>query len=104
MSICRRGGVYWYEFTFQGERIQKSTGLRNKTAASRAEAIRKAELAEGRAGIRSRQVTPIFDNFVHDEFLPWAESEHRAHPNTYIRYRVSANALVPFFGKFRLEV
>jgi integrase len=104
MSIFKRGGVYWYEFTFQGERIQKSTGLRNKTAASQAEAIRKAELAEGRAGIRTRKATPLFDNFVCDEFLPWAKSEHREHPSTYIRYGVSAKALIRFFGKFRLEI
>jgi integrase len=103
MSIYRRGGVYWYEFTFQGERIQKSTGLRNKTSALRAEAIRKAELAEGRAGIRARKATSLFDNFVHDEFLPWCKSEHQAHPNTYIRYEVSAKALLPFFGRHRLE-
>jgi hypothetical protein len=70
----------------------------------RAEAIRKAELAEGRAGIRARKATPIFEKFVNDEFLPWAESEHRAHPNIYIRYRVGAKALIPFFGRYRLEV
>ena len=53
MSVFKRGGVYWYDFWFRGERFQESAGLNNKTAASRAEAIRKAELAEGRAGIRS---------------------------------------------------
>ncbi len=103
MSVFRRGGVYWYDFWFQGERFQESTGLNNKTAASRAEAIRKAEMAEGRAGIRSRKATPIFEKFVNDEFLPWAENEHRAHPATYVRYGVSAKALIPFFGKCRLE-
>lgn len=104
MSVYKRGGVYWYDFWFQGERCQESTGLRNKTAALRAEAIRKAELAEGRAGIRSRRATQIFEKFVHDEFLPWAANEHRAHPRTYARYGVSANALIPFFGRHRLEV
>ncbi len=103
MSVFRRGNVYWYDFRFHSKRCQESTGLRNKTAALRAEAIRKAELAEGRAGIRARKATPFFENFVNDEFLPWAKSEHRAHPSTYVRYSVSAKALVPFFGKFRLE-
>jgi integrase len=103
MSVFRRGGVYWYDFQFQGQRFQQSTGLNNKTAASRAEAIRKAELAEGRAGIRSRRATPIFEKFVNDEFLPWTENEHRAHPSTFVRYCVSAKSLVPFFGKCRLE-
>lgn len=103
MSIYKRGGVYWYDFQFQGQRYQASTGLNNRTAASRAEAIRQAELAEGRAGIRARRATPLFDKFVHDEFLPWAESEHREHPGTHVRYVVSAKALVKFFGKHRLE-
>ena len=50
MSVYKRGGIYWYEFWFQGQRHRESTKLSNKTAALRAEAIRKAELAEGRAG------------------------------------------------------
>ena len=104
MSVYKRGGVYWYDFWFRAERFQATTGLSNRTAASRAEAIRKAELAEGRAGIRVRQATPLFEKFVQDEFLPWAESEHREHPGTYTRYAVSAKALVVFFGKYRLEV
>lgn len=103
MSVFKRGGVYWFEFYFHGQRCRESTGLNNKTAALRAEAIRKAELAEGRAGIRARKATPFFDKFVDDEFLPWAESEHKAHPSTFVRYSVSAKALVPFFGKYRLE-
>ncbi len=45
MSVYKRGNVYWYDFWFQGQRSRQSTGLRNKTAAVRAEAIRKAELA-----------------------------------------------------------
>jgi site-specific recombinase XerD len=60
-------------------------------------------LAEGRAGIRSQKAAPIFEKFVNDGFLPWAENEHRAHPSTYVRYGVSTKALVPFFGRYRLE-
>ncbi len=41
MSVFKRGGVYWYDFRFQGGRFQESTGLRNKTAASHAEASEK---------------------------------------------------------------
>lgn len=103
MSVYKRGDVYWYDFWFRCQRYQDSTGLNNKTAAMRAEAIRKAELAEGRAGIRQRKATPIFEKLMNDEFLPWAENEHRAHASTFIRYSQSAKALVRFFGKFRLE-
>ena len=51
MSVYKRGGVYWYDFWFQGQRHRNSKGLNNKTAALRAEAIRKAESAEGKAAL-----------------------------------------------------
>jgi hypothetical protein len=70
MSVYKRGGVYWYDFWFQGQRYRQSTGLTNKTAAGRAEAIRKAELAEGSAGITCRGPSPTFEDFVTDEYLP----------------------------------
>src|ERR1022692_1211909 len=56
LSIYKRGGVYWFEFRFQGRRYRDTTGLTNKTAATSAEAIRRAELAEGRAGIRRAEL------------------------------------------------
>ncbi len=82
MSVYKRGGVYWYDFWFQGQRYRQSTSLNNKTVALRAEAIRKAELAEGRAGIVKRRACPTFESFVEKEFLPWSANEHRVHPNT----------------------
>ncbi len=103
MSVYKRGGVYWYEFCFRGRRLRQSTGLNNKTAALRAEAIRKAELAEGRAGIARPKTCPIFESFVTDEFLPWSEKQHEAHPKTYKRYKVSAKPLIGFFGKAPLD-
>jgi integrase len=103
MSVYKRGGVYWYDFWFQGQRYRQSTGLNNKTAALRAEAIRKAELAEGRAGIMQRRPCPTFERFVTDEFLAWSEKQHEAHPRTHKRYRVSSKPLIAFFGKLPLD-
>lgn len=103
MSVYRRGKVYWYEFRFRGQRIRESTGFSNRTAAQRAEAIRKAQLAEGRAGIIRRQPCPKFEDFVKDEFLPWSEREHAAHPRTHERYQVSTWPLVGFFGRLPLD-
>ncbi len=103
MSVYKRGGVYWYDFWFQGQRHRQSTGLHNKTAALRAEAIRKAELAEGRAGIVKREPCPIFESFVRNEFLCWSEKQHEAHPRTHKRYRVSAKPLIAFLGKLPLD-
>lgn len=104
MSVYKRGGVYWYDFWFHGQRYQQSTGLNNKTAALRAEAIHKAELAEGRAGIVRRQSAPLFKPFAENEFLPWSEKEHEEHPRTHKRYIVSCKPLTAFLGKFSLDV
>jgi integrase len=103
MSVYKRGGIYWYDFWFRGQRFRESTGIRNKTAAETAEAIRKAELAEGRAGIVNREPCPTFESFMTDEFLPWSKREHQAHPRTHLRYTVSRKPLVGFFGKLPLD-
>jgi integrase len=103
LSIYKRGAVYWYEFEFQGQRIRESAGLSNKTSAERAEAIRKAELAQGRAGIVRRAPCPNFEDFVSNEFLPWSRKQHQAHPRTHQRYRVASKPLIAFFGKLHLD-
>jgi len=103
MSVYKRGGIYWYDFWFRGIRYRESTGLSNKTAATDAEAIRRAELAEGRAGIVRNGPSPKFEDFVTNDFLPWSKKQHEAHPRTHLRYQVSCNRLVKFFGKFTLD-
>lgn len=47
MSLFRRGGVWWYEFYFAGQRIRESTKSTSKTVAREAERNRKRELEEG---------------------------------------------------------
>ncbi len=103
MSVYKRGGIYWYDFWFQGQRHRGSTKLRNKTAADSAEAIRKAQLAEARAGIIRRKPCPAFEDFMNTDFLPWSEKEHQAHPRTHERYAVSAKRLVAFYGSIPLD-
>jgi integrase len=104
MSVYKRGGVYWFKFVFRGQLIRESTGLSNQTSALRAEAIRKAELAEGRAGIVRRKPCSLFEDFVNQEFLPWSQKEHEAHPRTYVRYQTSVRQLIRFFGRLRLDM
>ncbi len=103
MSVYKRGGVYWYDFWFRGQRIRESTGLTNKTAAQQAEAIRKAGVAEGRVGIARREPCPKFEDFVNNDYLPWSERQHAAHPRTHIRYKTSSHPLIKFFGKLPLD-
>ena len=103
MSVYKRGGVYWYDFRFAGVRYRESTKFTNKTAAQRAESIRLAELAEGRAGMARHGRRPKLEAFVMNEFLPWSKKQHEAHPRTHQYYRVSAKPLLAFFGKLPID-
>ncbi len=38
-----------------------------------------------------------------DEFLPWSQTQHAAHPRTHERYKVSARRLGAFFRKLPLD-
>ncbi len=103
MSVYKRGNVYWFDFWFRGQRIRESTGLTNKVAAQQTEAIRKAALAEGRAGIAPPKPVVNFGDFVRNEFLPWAEKQYQSHPRTYQRYRESTKPLLASYDKLRLD-
>jgi integrase len=103
VSAFKRGGVYHFEFLFEGQRHRGSTRLTNRTAVLRVEAMRKAALAEGRAGLVAPRAIPLFNKFVEEKFLPWEEKEHEAHPRTHQRYKVSSKPLIEFFGKMRLD-
>ena len=70
MSVFKRGGIYHSEFVFDGQRHRGSTRLTNRNAAMRVESIRKATLAERRAGLIAPKAIPLFRDFVMNEFLP----------------------------------
>jgi integrase len=102
MAVFRRGKVYWYHFEFQGRRIQESSGFQNKTAALRAEAKRKTDLHERRAGFTKLKQAPKFEEFV-DQFLKWSEQQHR--PKTHELHACNCETLKRFFrGKWMDEI
>jgi len=63
MSLYKRGGVYWYEFRFNGERIQESSHTSNKDAARKIESAHRVRLAKGEAGINERPPAPTLAEF-----------------------------------------
>lgn len=77
MAVYRRGRVWWFGFQYNGRRIQESSGSTNKTVAIRAEAKRRTELLEHRAGFKKVKQAPKFEEHV-DAFLEWSERQHRA--------------------------
>ena len=82
MSVFKRPGNenYEYDFVFRGQRYRKSTGLRNKESAKLVESKLKIELAEGRAGIARQIPSPIFEDFVNNEYLPWSKNSIKRIP------------------------
>src|SRR5216683_2004585 len=60
MGVYKRGGVYWYEFNFDGARIRESARTTSKTIARQAELQRRRELELGINRIPRRERTPLF--------------------------------------------
>lgn len=97
MSIFKRGNVYWYHFLFNGQHIQESTKQGNPRVARQIEAAFRTALAKGEVGITERKKAPGFKAAMRS-FLAWSEQQHKRHPATSRRYRVSSAALLSHFG------
>ena len=94
MALYRRGKIWWYSFEFQGRHIQESSGFTNKTAALRAEAKRRSELLDRRAGFSQKKLAPKFEEHV-DKFLAWSKQQHRA--KTRDLHGINCDTLLRFF-------
>lgn len=81
MTIFRRGTVYWFNFVWEGRKIQKITRQRNPQVARQIEAAYKTALAKGEVGITERKKIPTFKAAIAD-FLKWSEREYAAKPAT----------------------
>ena len=57
MSIFKRGRVYWYHLTFNGQHIQESTKQGNPNVARQIEAAHRTSLAKGEVGIQKRNLS-----------------------------------------------
>ena len=72
MSLYKRGGVWWYHFSFAGRHIQESTKSTRKTIAQTAETNRRLELersfnaVEDRRRERVRSLSEVADQFFED--------------------------------------
>jgi len=104
VAVFRRGRIWWYDFRFKGVRIRESTSAITRAEALQAEAIRRAELAQGKALIQKSEPSPRFADFAYGEFARWCANEHKDHPSTYARYMCSVKALAQFFGNKSLEM
>lgn len=82
MAVYRRGGNWYIDFTFHGQRIREMIGPSRKTAQA-VIAKRKAEIAEGKFLDIRKEPDPIkFYDFA-KEYLQWSKANKK--PSTYNR-------------------
>lgn len=98
MAVFKRGKVWWFKFTFNGEQIRESTKQSNKRIAEQIEAARKTGLAKGEVGIRDRAPVPTLAQFMDREFLPFVRTTKAPKPNT-VRFYENSVANLKAYGK-----
>jgi integrase len=96
MAVYKRGRVWWYKFTFNGEAIRESTKQTNKRTAEQMEAAHKAALAKGEVGIRDRKPVPTLKQFAEGDFLPFVRSTFAAKSKTQSYYEYGVKSLLAY--------
>jgi integrase len=64
MAVFLRGGKWWVQFIWRGQRIRESTKQGNKRIAEQIEAARKTALAKGEVNIQERKRVPTLRQFA----------------------------------------
>jgi integrase len=94
MSVFKRGGVYWYEFQFMGQRVRDSAHTRNKDLACSIERARRKAMEESAGGVKRPK--PLLFKKAGKTWLAgnahWSKSYREI--NT-----LKLSHLAPFFGK-----
>lgn len=93
MAVYKRGGVWWFHFSFRGKRIQESTKQGNKRVAEQIEAARKTQLAKGELGIQDRKPVPTLREFA-PRFEKAIETQCGEKPRTVTFYKAKLKALL----------
>ena len=96
MSLYKRGSIYWYKFTFNGEAIRESTRQKNQVIARNMESAHRTSLAKGEVGIRDKKPALTLAEFAKLQFLLWAEATFAAKPKTWLWYRNGVRRLLEF--------
>jgi integrase len=97
MGIFKRGGKWWYEFSFQGQRIRESAHTASKTLAGNIERVRRRKLEQSAGGVR--QYKPLLLSAAAKAWL--AENAHWSESTREI-YTLKMKHVLPVFGKLLL--
>jgi len=97
MAIYKRGSIYWYKFTFNGEAIRESTRQKNQHTARQMEAAHRTSLAKGEVGIREKKAAPMLKDFCAQRLTPWAKATFESTcPNTWLWFRGGIRRLTTY--------
>ena len=93
MGVYKRGGTYWFKFTFNGETFRESTKTNEQArcGANRG-CAQDAGLAKGDVGIRDRSPVLTFEEFAKADFMPHVASRFADKTGTLAYYRVQVGA------------
>ena len=95
MAIFKRGNVYWFNFWWRGQHIQRSSKQGNPRVARQIEAAHRTELAKGEVGIEQPRSVPTFKVFE-TKFRKEMQNLHEAKPKTIEYYENGLNCLLRF--------
>jgi len=96
MAVYKRGKIWWYKFSWNGESIRESTKQSNKRYSEQMEAAHKTSLAKGEVGLRDRTPVPTLKDFAEHDFEPYIESRFVNKPKTLEYYRTGLKNLNGF--------
>jgi Phage integrase, N-terminal SAM-like domain len=86
---------WWYKFTWNGERVRKSTKQTNKRVAEQMEAAQKTSLAKGEVGIVQRGPAPTLRQFS-ERFMQAISVRCAEKPRTIEFYQEKLNRLLEY--------
>jgi integrase len=95
VSVYRRGEVWWYKFSFNGQLIRESVKSNSKTVAKGAELARRRELEQAYNHIPKRERVPLFSNAAD----VWLAGKTGLAPKSTQRYEQCVPHLKEEFGK-----
>ena len=99
MAVYRRGGIWWYEFQFRGQRVRESSYSKSKVVAQRIERERRRSLEMSTAGIKNSTQPQLFGSAAR-KWLETNESHWSASNRRIETYNI--DHLIPHFGKMLL--
>ncbi len=94
MSVFRRGGIWWYEFSFNRARVRESAQTTSRTIARQAELKRRRDLALSINGLTKREPPPLFPVAAKQ----WLDSKTALTPLGRAYYAQYVGKLKRYFG------